>query len=84
MGQVLIRNLNDAVIRRQRRRARRKGISLEQHLRDVISDDAGEISKEEWLRELDELRARQLIDPAPIDSVALIREGRDELDAKWR
>jgi antitoxin FitA len=40
MGQVLIRNIDDDVIERIRLRARVKGASLEQELRDIIKDAA--------------------------------------------
>jgi antitoxin FitA len=40
MGQVLIRNIDDDVIERIRLRARVKGASLEQELRDIIRDAA--------------------------------------------
>lgn len=84
MGQVLIRNLKDAVIQRQRRRARRKGVSLEQHLRDMISNDAGDTPTEEWLQRLQALGARLGPLPDGVSGVDLIREGREEQDAKWR
>jgi plasmid stability protein len=76
--------LDDNVIRRQRSRAKRKGVSLEQHLRDVVSQDAAKVSAGEWLKEIDELKARYRVQPAAIDSATLIREGRDDLDSKWR
>ena len=36
MGQVIIRNLDDAVIATHRGRAKARGVSLEQELRDVL------------------------------------------------
>ncbi len=83
MGQVLIRNLDDAVIQRQRRRAKRKGISLEQHLRDLISEDAGAASTEEWLERLRDIGSRLGSIADGKTGIDLIREGREELDAKW-
>lgn len=80
MGQVIVRNLDDAVIEAHRRRAKARGVSLEQELRDVLSR-AAKPSKEERLRRVDEIRAmtpdlppRTERTPAEI----LIREGRDE------
>ena len=37
MGQTLVRNLDDAVIETFKWRARMKGISLEQEIRDVLN-----------------------------------------------
>jgi plasmid stability protein len=37
MGQVIIRKLDDAVIETHRRRARSRGVSLEQELREVLA-----------------------------------------------
>lgn len=37
MGQVLVRNLDDAVIETFKWRARMKGISLEQEIRDLLN-----------------------------------------------
>ena len=36
MGQVIVRNLDDQVIETHRRRAKARGVSLEQELRDVL------------------------------------------------
>lgn len=40
MGQLLIRNLDDSIILRLKEQAKRKGVSLEQHLRDMLSEEA--------------------------------------------
>jgi plasmid stability protein len=40
MGQVIVRQLDDAVIEEHRRQARARGISLEQQLRDALSHAA--------------------------------------------
>jgi plasmid stability protein len=79
MGQVIVRNLDDAVIETHRRRAKARGVSLEQELRDVLSR-AARPSREERLRRTDAIRAmtpelppgRQRT-PAEV----LVREGRD-------
>jgi len=75
--------LDDAVIQRQRRRAQRKGVSLEQHLRDVISGDAGTGSREEWLQRLQALGSSLGPMPEGTTTLDLIQEGRDYLDSKW-
>jgi plasmid stability protein len=79
MGQVIVRKLDDAVIECHRRRAKARGVSLEQELRDVLSS-AARPSKAERLRRIDEIRAMtpelppgQKRTPAEV----LIREGRD-------
>jgi plasmid stability protein len=56
MGQVIVRNLDDSVIDSHRRRAKARGVSLEQELRDVLSR-AARPSREERLRRIDEIRA---------------------------
>ena len=40
MAQVVIRNLDDAVIRRLKSRAARKGVSLERELRTILTEAA--------------------------------------------
>lgn len=37
MGQILVRNLDDDLIEKFKWRARRKGISLEQEIRDMLT-----------------------------------------------
>ena len=49
MGQVIVRNLDDEVIETHRRRAKARGVSLEQELRDVLAQ-AARPSREERLR----------------------------------
>ena len=79
MGQVIVRNLDDEVIETHRRRAKARGVSLEQELRDLLSR-AAKASKEERLARTREIAAmtpelppEQKRTPAEI----LIREGRD-------
>jgi plasmid stability protein len=40
MGQVIVRNLDDVVIAAHKQRARARGVSLEQQLRDVLAEAA--------------------------------------------
>ena len=79
MGQVIVRNLDDAVIETHRRRAKARGVSLEQELRDVLSR-AAKPTKEERLRRIDEIRA-MTPEPAPgqqrTPAEVLIRQSRD-------
>lgn len=75
MGQVLIRNLDDAVIEKLKQRAERANVSLEQSLRDLLTRSVAQMTKEEALALADEIRARSK--PAHIDATILIREDRD-------
>jgi len=50
MGQAIARNLDDAVIEAHRRRAKARGVSLEQELHDVLSEAANRATKESWGR----------------------------------
>ena len=75
MAQVLIRNLDDEVVRRLKERAAAKGHSLEQELRTILAG-AARLNEEEFLRRAEELRAQQG-DRSQTDSAVLIREDRD-------
>jgi plasmid stability protein len=56
VAQVIVRNLEDAVVEQHRARAKARGVSLEQELRDVLRH-AARPSKEELLAEMDRCRA---------------------------
>jgi plasmid stability protein len=56
MAQVIVRNLEDEVIEQHRARAKARGVSLEQELRDVLRQ-AARPSKEELLAERDRCQA---------------------------
>lgn len=78
MAQVVIRNIDDAVLKRLRERARAKKQSLEQSLREVLAD-AARPSRDELLAEMARIRA--MAPPRPKNAptiVELIRQGRDE------
>ena len=74
MGQLLVRNVDDQVVEELKKRARRKNISLEQMLRDILVATV-QPSRAEAIAEIDALRKR--IGPIRGDSTALIREDRD-------
>lgn len=78
MGQIIVRNLDDAVIARLKERAMKAGQSLEQTVRDILSA-AAKPSREDVWREIDALResmaARQ--GNVVLDPTELIREDRD-------
>ena len=79
MGQVIVRNLDDAVIETHRRRAKARGVSLEQELRDVLAQ-AARPSREERLRRIQEIPAMTPELPPGEERTppeVLIREDRD-------
>ena len=74
MGQILVRNLEDAVIEKLKARAAREKRSLEQTVREILMD-AAKPSRSEVLAEMDRIRA---MTPKRLDSsVPLIRAFRD-------
>jgi plasmid stability protein len=75
MGQVLIRDLPDDVIEVHRRRARARGLSLEEELRAVIEAAAACSAAEK----LAVAERSQSLTPAggQTDAALLIREDRD-------
>lgn len=75
MGQLLVRNLDDAVVERLKRQAEARRISLEQLLREILSRAAGP-SRKELVAEMDRIRA---MTPGKLarSSTDLIREDRD-------
>ena len=75
MAQVLIRQLDDHVVDALRARARAQGLSLEQSLRDLLTDA---VRTDCSLRdELARLRATTPAAGRSLDVAALIREDRD-------
>jgi antitoxin FitA len=76
MGQVLVRNLDDRVIESLKTKAELKGCSLEQELRDVLTN-AAPLTPEEKIALFRKLRA--MTPPlADVDVRAAIRHGRDD------
>ncbi|MCP9886725.1 hypothetical protein KBY96_02075 [Cyanobium sp. ATX 6A2] len=75
MAQVLIRQLDDQVVAALRARARARGVSLEQSLRDLLTAAAQDGDS---LR-VDLARLRATTPPAgrSLDVAALIRDDRD-------
>jgi plasmid stability protein len=76
MGQVLVRNLDDAVIQALKSRASARGLSLEAELRDLLTRAAGH-PRAELADEFAAVRAKT---PKPRRRLAeeLVRESRDE------
>lgn len=79
MGQVLIRNIDDDVLDRLKLRAAAQHKSLEQSLRDVLTE-AARPSREELVAELERIRAMTLPREPGVrypTAEELIREDRD-------
>ena len=74
MGQILVRNLDDAIIAGLRRKAETRRSSLEQTVRDILAE-AARPSKEEAWAALDRIRAMSR--PSTLNSVDILRAFRD-------
>jgi plasmid stability protein len=81
MAQVLVRRLDDDVVRRLKAKAAANGRSLEAEARAVLTEAAGP-SYAEIAEQAAALRARTAR-AADGDSVQAVHEGRAELDSKW-
>lgn len=57
MGQIIVRNLDDAVIQRLKERARLAQTSLEQTVRNILSDAAEPDDAQVWA-DIDRIRER--------------------------
>jgi antitoxin FitA len=76
VGQVLVRNLDDRVIESLKTKAELKGRSLEQELRDVLTN-AAPLTPEEKIAVFKKVRA--MMPPVGnVDVRAAIRRGRDD------
>jgi plasmid stability protein len=74
VAQVVIRNIDDAAIRRLKSRAARKGISLERELRTILTDAAR--SDRAGFGERAAAFRRKLAGRRHSDTTALIRKDR--------
>jgi antitoxin FitA len=75
MAQVIVRHLEDETVRRLKERARRKGHSLEQELREILAATARQ-DMAEFEAQAAAIRARY--DGTPqTDSALLVRGDRD-------
>ena len=75
MAQVIVRNLDDAVVSSLKFKAELHGHSLEQELREILKR-AAELTPQEKLALVDRIVAKQKR-PLEDDSTDLIREDRD-------
>ncbi len=76
MAQVLIRQLEERVVEILRAQARRRGVSLEQSLRDLLTAAAAE--QDDRMERLAALRRQTPAQGQRLDVAALIREGREQ------
>lgn len=74
MGQILVRNLEDSVIERLKTRALKADKSLEQTVRDILTE-ATKPSKDELWTEID--RLRETAGRVSLDATDIIRQDRD-------
>ena len=80
MASIVVRNIPDDVLKRFRERARADGKSAEQLAREAIIEKA-KPSREELLRQMDELRGRAK--PVDLETARrLMEETRAERDAR--
>ncbi|MBF0125255.1 MAG: hypothetical protein HQL60_07960 [Magnetococcales bacterium] len=78
MGELVIRNIDDAIIERLKDRAAIQRQPLEQALRNILIEAADSaLKKDLWLTQLEQCRA---LTPAPLSqpSQVVIRALRDE------
>lgn len=79
MGQMLVRNLDDGVIERLKRKALERGTSLEQVAREALTAAAVPTvtDLEAWVARMDALRAQTPPEGRGGSSVEMIRDTRD-------
>jgi antitoxin FitA len=70
MGQILIRNLDDAVLDALRRRAHARGLSVEEEARRALTASMG-LTRSEALARIDQIRNRigPLSGPSSLDDL---------------
>lgn len=76
LAQVLIRQLDADVVERLRRKAKCRGLSLEQSLRDLLTEAARE--PQQHLEELAHLRQQTLPKGRDLNVAELIRSAREQ------
>jgi plasmid stability protein len=79
MGQILIRNLDDAILTALRERAATDGVSLEEETRRALAASVG-LTKEAWLARADALRAKigRLSGPSIVEELRRDRARDDD------
>lgn len=80
MPNITIRDVPEPVHRKLAQRAERNGQSLQRYLLDQLTEMTEKLTMDEWLERAAALRER--MPPIEgVDTVALIRQGREERDA---
>ena len=74
MGQIIVRNLEEDIIARLKRRAAERKVSLESLVREVLAE-AAKPTRAEAIAKIAALR--ESIGPVPGDSTPVIRRMRD-------
>jgi plasmid stability protein len=74
MGQIVIRNLDDAVLAALKSRAGRNGTSMEEEARRALAQNVG-VGTQAWMARLDALRTQVGSLPGP-SSLDLLRADR--------
>ncbi|MCZ6607527.1 MAG: ribbon-helix-helix protein, CopG family [Alphaproteobacteria bacterium] len=77
MANLSIRNLDDKVVERLKKKAKDNGRSLEAELRELLKQAANRKSPEELLAIADRISAMTPDDVEQTDSTKIIREFRD-------
>ncbi len=77
MANLTIRNLDDKVVERLKKKAKDNGRSLEAELRELLKQAANRKSPEELLAIADRISAMTPDDVEQTDSTKIIREFRD-------
>ena len=79
MSTLTIRDVKPAIVRRLKERAKANHRSLEGEVRALLEREATKPTMEEWLKEVDRLRAEiPPWKPGMPTAVELVREGREE------
>ncbi len=83
MKNLLIRDIDESVIESWKQEAKRRGVSMQELLKQTINDNAPKApaTKEEILKRIDALRAKTGPQKSNL-ALEIIREGRDYLDSK--
>ena len=78
MAQILVRNLDEDVVKRLKERARKEGRSLQSKVKEILEQAANtpQVDMETARKMVDRIRKKLKGRKFP-DSVELIREGRD-------
>jgi plasmid stability protein len=77
MANLTIRNLEDHVVKRLKKKAAQSGRSLEAELREILRQAANRKTREELLAAADRIAAMTPKGVKQTDSAELIREDRD-------